>query len=370
MVLGGEAARREHHAGETDQRQPHRCSRQLVEQVPGNVRPAQLRQAGGHRADDGHPTLIEIEDSNHGCGDQQRQQSGWQARQQARRDQQHGEGAQPDQQGRPVVVGILLDQLQRSRHNAGRIDGYPGQLAHLPGENVQGHPVEETDQDGLGEKVGQRPEVDEARQDAEHPGQPGEGNRQREIEFAIAGGERDQRRSHQRAGCGVRPDDQLARGAEQGIDQQRQYAGIQADHRAEAGELGIGDTDRQGDGGHRHASDQVVRQIVALIGEQRREAWSQALHPAGETTVLRFAHAGDPLPAARSQRLRSGRVLARPSLMALPTAANAGNCRAVGTTRPPVSLQRSEGEGSSPDRSAFAIEHGAHGAPYGCAPSG
>ncbi|MNF05435.1 hypothetical protein D3C80_2051650 [compost metagenome] len=75
---------------------------------------------------------------------------------------------------------------------------------------MQGNPVEEADQNGLGEKVGQGAEADEARQDAEHPGQPGEGNRQRQVEFAIAGGERDQRRGDQGAGRGVRSDDQLA----------------------------------------------------------------------------------------------------------------------------------------------------------------
>ena len=144
------------------------------------------------------------------------------------------------------------------------------ELANLAEKYAQGDAVEETDQNRLGQEVRQRAELKKTRANAEEPGQKGECQRQREIQRFIAKGEWCNRCGDQCAGGRIRADDQLARAAKNRVGQERQDTRVKAGNRAEASQLCVGYANRQRDGSHRQASQQIVAEIAPLIVEQRR----------------------------------------------------------------------------------------------------
>ena len=68
----------------------------------------------------------------------------------------------------------------------------------------------------------------------------------------------------------------MPRRAEDRIGDERQYARIKSHFRAEAGELGIGDADRQGDRGHGKTCPEIGRRIVEPVAKQGGKAWGVA----------------------------------------------------------------------------------------------
>ena len=94
---------------------------------------------------------------------------------------------------------------------------------------------------------------------------------QRHVQLRIAGGQRCDSGSNQGTGRRIRTDYQLPGSTEQGIGDHRQDGRIQTDDRAEPGQLGIGDPNRQGHGGNRQAGNQVMGKIGAPVAEQCRQ---------------------------------------------------------------------------------------------------
>ena len=90
----GKAARREHHAGEADQRQAGRRDGNSFEQIQRHARHVKRRQARRHGADHRDTMDVELEPRYRQAGGHHRHQCGWQAPQQSLREKQHAQGAQ------------------------------------------------------------------------------------------------------------------------------------------------------------------------------------------------------------------------------------------------------------------------------------
>jgi hypothetical protein len=84
----------------------------------------------------------------------------------------------------------------------------------------------------------------------------------------IAGCHRRNGRGNQCAGGCIRPDDELPGRPEQCVGDQRQDARVESDHRVEAGELRIGDADRQRHSRHGESGGQIMGQVRAAVAHQ------------------------------------------------------------------------------------------------------
>jgi hypothetical protein len=146
------------------------------------------------------------------------------------------------------------------------------QLAELAGHDAERDAAEEPDQDRAGEEVDDEAHARHAADDHDHACSDRQGCRQLQVEHQVAVGHRHQQRCDHGAGGGVGTDHQLPRGAEQGVDQYRQHAGIEADLGREAGQRGVGDRRRDLHRGHRQPGDDVTRQprlaVVAEVAQQ------------------------------------------------------------------------------------------------------
>ena len=85
-------------------------------------------------------------------------------------------------------------------------------LVGLPQNDRQRHAVEKADQDRPREEVRQHAETQKACPDADEAGEQGQRRGQGGIEGRVTPRERGDGSGDHSAGCGVRPDDQLARG--------------------------------------------------------------------------------------------------------------------------------------------------------------
>ncbi len=166
------------------------------------------------------------------------------------------------------VVGAAGDPLDEVAFVEGETENF-GELAHYDGD---GHPVEQPHQDWAGEKVRQHPQLEAAGDEAPEAGHGCHGHHQLPVAGRIPRRQRCHHGGDDGAGGGIRADNQLAGGTEQGIDHHGQDAGIKADDGTDPGEFGIGDGHGQGHGGHRESGAKVRHQPGALVLQQCGEA--------------------------------------------------------------------------------------------------
>ncbi len=142
------------------------------------------------------------------------------------------------------VSGSFETNSSEPRQDAAGLDWKAEDLAELAEHDADGDAVHETDEHGLAEEVGDEAEPKEPSDDAHQPGEHRKRHSQRAVERRVPARERrDNSRDH-RAGRRVGIDDQLPGCAEYGVDDERQYRRIEANHRRKAGKLRVGNRDR------------------------------------------------------------------------------------------------------------------------------
>ena len=123
----------------------------------------------------------------------------------------------------------------------------------------------EADNHRVGDKIDQHPHPRQAQCQLEQANHEGEGERQGDVLRAAGDGvDRQGREQHHRRRCG-RSGDQVARGAEQGGDDGRHHAGVEAVLRRHAGDSGEGDALWQHHDGTGEGGSEIGFQGVALV---------------------------------------------------------------------------------------------------------
>ena len=231
--------------------------------------------------------------------------------------EEDGEDGEPDHERGRVGLVEPVDERTDFVDEAVRVGGEAEQLGQLPHDDGDREAVHVADLHLLGQQVGDEaelaeaePDLDEAHEEREHPG---EGDRGRGI---IAGDE--ERRDggedegpERRVGA----EHQHARRAEDRVADQAGDGGVQAGDRREAGQLGVGHALRHEDGGQHYAGDDVEAQPGPLVGAQRRgrpapsarPAWSVALSHVGAQSAHVRREAGTSHIAKLLRRHRPSR---------------------------------------------------------------
>jgi hypothetical protein len=151
-----------------------------------------------------------------------------------------------------------LDAFLQLRHELVGVAWIAEQLGQLADENDQRDAVQITGQDRLGQEGGDEAEPGRAGDQIEKACHQREHGQHDEIALRIVARERRQAGGDQQACGGVRADDQLPRRAEQRIGEQREDRRVDADDRRYAGEVGVGEANRQGDRRDRHPGGYVL----------------------------------------------------------------------------------------------------------------
>ena len=205
-------------------------------------------------------------------GDESRRELGHQGR----NDGDDGECPERDDERGSMNLAELAGDLYETWNDAAFLYRKAEDLAGLTENDRKGDTIEEADEDRPGQKICERSQSQKASGDAQNAGEQGEHHRQRGVSRLVAGGKRRDARRDQRAGGRIGANDQLPRRAEDRIGDERQYARIKSHFRAEAGELGISDADRQGDRGHGKTCPEIGRRIVEPVAKQGGKAWGVA----------------------------------------------------------------------------------------------
>ena len=145
------------------------------------------------------------------------------------------------------------------------------QLGHLADDDGQGEADDEALEHRLGDEVGEEPEAQQSGAEGEHAGHQGEHAGERRDVVGAARRQVGDRRRGQRRGRRHRPDDEVARAAERGVEDQRRRRGVEADDRRHAGDRGVGERL-----GHEHRpdgepGDEVAAQPPTVVAGQRAE---------------------------------------------------------------------------------------------------
>ena len=209
-ALGGEAARGQHHADKTDQRQVQGGQHQLSKQGWRKIKPLHARFTAGDRAQsvDAPPRQI------HQRADQDAEQQGQQGRRPsgspAANDHHAQQGQQAENHRWPVDLRDRLRDMQQPFDQPALRKLEPEdsrQLSHHDGDR---HPIEQPHQDGLRQKIHQGAETQPTAHQAPDPGH----QRQHHDQLAMPDGiPCRQRRDHggdDGTGRGIRADHQLA----------------------------------------------------------------------------------------------------------------------------------------------------------------
>ena len=165
--------------------------------------------------------LVESEQKGRQAGDDHRRQRRWHAFGITRHKEHHRRGADRQDDRWPVCGEHQVRNFQQLFEEARGLRFAAEDLADLADQDRQRNAVEQTDDDRLGQEVGQATEAKEARRQAEDAGQQRQRDAVGQVEAAIAGGQRRDHRGQHGAGGGVRADDQLPRGAGEGIHHHR-----------------------------------------------------------------------------------------------------------------------------------------------------
>ena len=159
------------------------------------------------------------------------------------------------------------DELLEPSRGALRGDAEAEELGQLAHDHDYGHPVEVADAQRLGEQFRDHAEVGESGDRADHAHDHRHRRRQGDGPGGVASGadERQDRRQDQRRQSGIGAEDQDARRAEDRVGEQRHDGRIEAGHRGQPGELGVGHALRDEEGRDREAGDEVAAQVGATV---------------------------------------------------------------------------------------------------------
>ena len=285
-VAPGEALGGQDAPGEADQQDAGSLAEQAAVGRGIEPGPGWRRQSGRHRAGHLHSGRLEVECRHRGDAGHDDRQRGRDVGSGAAQGEQARQQGQPEQCGRQVGLAQSLNELEQLWQHLVRLARIAQQLGQLADDDDDGDPVEVAGQDRLREEAREEAEAAEPGHDVERARDQRQHRQEREVPRGVALRQRGEARRDHDAGGGVGAEDQLARGAEQRIGHQREDRGVDADRSRHAGELRVGDPDRQADRRDRQARRHV-------LGQPRRDR-SGAARPAPAPSA--------PVRCARSRR--------------------------------------------------------------------
>ena len=236
------------------------------------MRHRKLRQAGRNVSHRFHTNGGEVEEQHGSSGEHHADQGGRKLRHETRDNGDDGECSDGDGKSRSVDVTELSKDLCDARDDAGLDHREAEDLVGLTENDRERDTIEEADKDRSRQEVRKAAQSQKACRNAEQSGEQSKHHRKRGVSCLIAGRERSHARRNQRTGGGVRPDDQLAGGAENRIGHEWQNTRIEPHLRAEAGKSGIGDADRKRHRGNRKTCPQVGGGVGEFVVEQPGKA--------------------------------------------------------------------------------------------------
>ena len=152
---------------ERDQRDAHRGAEDLRQhgQVGGE---RQGRQAAGDLAHDGHPAVLQVQQSGDRGGAEDRQQRPGQLGGEAGADEQGDDHARADRQGGQVRAVSCRDRGEDLVDGVGPLDLHAEQLAELPGDHDDRDARQVAAEHWAAEQLGDEPHPQESSQQGEH----------------------------------------------------------------------------------------------------------------------------------------------------------------------------------------------------------
>ena len=155
-----------------------------------------------------------------------------------------------------------------------RVDAEAEQLGELADEHDDGDTVEEADPHRLGQQLGEDTEAAQAGGDAHEAHEKGQhaGERDRLGSDRRRTDERQDRRRDQRPERRVGAEHEDRRRAEDRIGEQRHHRGVEARHRREPGQFGVGHALRHEQGGEDEPGDDVLPRPTPFVGPRHDDA--------------------------------------------------------------------------------------------------
>lgn len=164
--------------GEPDEGETPRDRDERAHLAQRHAREGEPRQARGHAADDGDAHRREVEPRDRGAPDDQGDQRTRNARREPAHQTEHDQQHDSEDDRAPVRVADVLDHLHEGAERAVGVDGQAEQRWQLADDDDHGDAVDEPEQDGPREEVGEEAEAEGAgeheqgaRQQREHPGE-------------------------------------------------------------------------------------------------------------------------------------------------------------------------------------------------------
>ena len=154
---------------------------------------ARARDRVGHRSHRLDPERLEAEDGDGGRAEEHREERVRQAREEVGPEEEQDEQHRGEHERRHLeLVEVAQDAPQLGRHRLA-LDVDAGEAVELADDHEHRDAGEVADEDGLGEQVGEEAEAEQPAEDAQHPGDDGQGGRQRGVGVSAAhadGGDR------------------------------------------------------------------------------------------------------------------------------------------------------------------------------------
>ncbi len=257
--------------GEGDQGNGHGAGkerRQNVQSDPRNGEGGQTGRNVAHCLDAGPG---QVEDRHGDYGRCRRHDHARPEQKQPVQDDDHSHSCDGEDQrlGQDITVENLPHRAGDQLESGICLHGEPHGLGYLRYEDEDGDPVQVADADGFGEELGDHPEIEVSSGDADEAGEDAhcrsESNGRRTI--SRCQGQYDCGDDRGQGGVGTQ--DQLAVGPEHRVGEQRGNGGVDAGHRRQPGQLGIGHALWDQHGGQDHTGHQIGTKVRPPVIAQR-----------------------------------------------------------------------------------------------------
>jgi hypothetical protein len=131
---------------------------------------------------------IKTKQRDHGTRRNQNDQCGRNAGKELLHRDQHREAEGADRQRQHMSLRQLIDDLDQARDNTVLLERESEHLANLSQQDTDGDPVQESDQDRLGQKIRHSAEPEQACRDTQQAREKRQRNRERQIQIGVARG--------------------------------------------------------------------------------------------------------------------------------------------------------------------------------------
>jgi hypothetical protein len=171
-----------------------------------------------------------------------------------------------DDPGRHRQVGRVClrdraDNVREPNRDVLARDGHSQHVGELPGSHLDADAGEEPDQDGTGQEVRQEPEPGQPGQQQQSASEQGRQPGQPDVVWRTSDRVPGQGRAEYGHGGGVRADDKVARGTQDGEHGHREQQRVQAGHHRHPGDLRVPERHGDAHGGQGDTGQQVRRDL-------------------------------------------------------------------------------------------------------------